>query len=97
MSYGHQTCTNVFSKVRTTLQYPKCWVVTTSGIAGFQGNSIKYHILDKDGTQTLLLDSFKVLHVVHNSNVMVLGVTWGADSKIFNHFFAEKDSIGTLF
>ena len=55
----------------TTLQYPKCWVIyrliAISGIAGFQENSIKYHILDKDGTQTLLLDSFKLLHEVHNS------------------------------
>ena len=58
LSYGHITCTDVFSEVHIY------YIVTTSGIAGFQGNS---NILDKDGTQKLLLDSFKLLHEVHNS------------------------------
>ena len=39
--YEHQTCTKDFSKDSITLQYLKCWIVTTSGIAGLQGNSIK--------------------------------------------------------
>ena len=57
MGYEHQTCSKDFSKVSTTLQHLKCWVVTTSGIAGLQGNSIKYHTLDKYGTQILLVGS----------------------------------------
>ena len=38
--YEHQTCTKDFSKDL------KCWVVTTFGIAGLQGNSIKNHTLN---------------------------------------------------
>ena len=56
--YEHQTCTKDFSKDSTTLQYLKCWVVTTSGIAGLQENSIKNNTLNWDGTQILLMYSF---------------------------------------
>ena len=45
----------------------KCLVVTTSGIAGFQGISIKYHTLDKDDTQIHPVGSFILLHEVHYS------------------------------
>ena len=63
-------------KVSTTLLYPQCWVVTTSSIAGLQGNSIKYHELDKDGTQKVLAGCFNLLHDAHHSwGFMVLGVT----------------------
>ena len=67
VSYEDQTCTKDFSKVSTTLQYAKCWVVTTSGIAGLQGNSIKYHTLDEDGTQKVLVGCFNLLHDAHHS------------------------------
>ena len=47
----------------------KCLVVTTSSIAGLQGNSIKYHTLDKDGTQKVLVGNgcFNLLHDAHHS------------------------------
>ena len=86
MSYECKTCTKDISIVSTTLQYLKCWVVTTYGIAGFQGNSMNYHTLDKDGIQTLLVGSFNLLHEVHYSggfNSPRPGLTRGADS---NHF-----------
>ena len=66
MCYEHQTCTTGFSKDSTTLQYPKCWVVTPSGIPGLQENSIKY-ILNYCGTQILLMDNFNLLHAAHFS------------------------------
>ena len=46
MSYEHQACTKDLRKVSNTFQCPKCWIVTTSSIAGLWGNSIKYNILD---------------------------------------------------
>ena len=46
-------CTKEFRRVSTTLRYPRCWVVTTFGIAGLQRNSIKYYTLDKEGTQSV--------------------------------------------
>jgi hypothetical protein len=67
MCYEHQTCTNDFSKDSTTMQYPKCWVLTTSGIAGLQGNSINYQPLNYYGTQILLMDDFNLLHGAHSS------------------------------
>ncbi len=42
------------TSIKLALHY-SIWVVTTSGIAGFQGISIKYHTLDKDGTQIHIL------------------------------------------
>ena len=63
----HQTCTKDFRKVSTTLQYPKYWTVTTSGIAGLWCNSIKYHTLDRDGTQKVVVGCFNLLHDAHHS------------------------------
>ena len=63
----HETCTKDFRKVSATLQCPKCLVVTTFGIAGLQENSIKYHTLDKDGTQKVLVGCFNLLHDAHHS------------------------------
>ena len=77
MCYEHQTCTDDFSKDSTTMQYLKCWVVTTSGISG---NSIKYHTLNYYGTQILLMDNFNLLYGAHPpGGFMLLGVTQGVD------------------
>ena len=61
----------------TTLQYPKCWVVTTSGIVWLQGNSMKYHTLDKDGTQKVLVCCSILCSMMLTTpgGFMVLGVT----------------------
>ena len=64
MCYEHLTCTTDFSKDSTTL---KCWVITTSDIAGLPGNSIKYHTLNYNGTQILIVDNFNLLHGAHAS------------------------------
>ena len=62
-------------EISTTLQYPKCKVVTTSGIEGLQGNSIKYHTLDKGGTQKYVLVAICSMMLTTPGDFMVLGVT----------------------
>ena len=74
--YVHHAYTKDFRKVSTTLHYPKCWVVTTSGIAGLQGNSIRYHTLD-NGTQKVLarlLPLWSMMLTTPGEGYMILGV-----------------------
>ena len=52
-----------FQQVNITLQYLKCWVVTTSVIAGLQGN------YQKDGMQILLVGSFSLLYKAHHTHM----------------------------
>ena len=83
MCYKHQTCTTGFSKDNsTTLQYPKCWVVTTSGIAGLQGNSIKFNTT-YCGTQILLLmDNFNLYSTIR----------YLSDGLETLHYYARENS-----
>ena len=63
MCCEHHICTTSFSKYSTTLQYPKCWIVTTSCIAGLQENSIniQMHRLNYWGTHNIQRDNFNPL------------------------------------
>ena len=78
MCYGHQTCTKDFNNVHY-VAVTQSWVVTTSGIAGFQGDSIHY-LNTVDYEQVLLMGSFKLLQEAHHSSGLY--DTRGTDFKL---------------
>ena len=70
------------ASAKIALQHPKCWIVTTSGIAGLQGNSK----IPQGTTVNIAISKFNLLHGAHSSRVFYkitfLGVTQGADFKL---------------